>query len=224
MTPALRVQTLEAFVQRHDRAGKLLDALAAGKVRPGDIDASRRKQLLESSDEPVRTRAAKIFAGAVNPDRQKVIDQYANALIQKGDPARGKVFFTAICATCHKVGDVGVDVGPNLLSLADRSPRYYLLHVLDPNRAVEARYTNYVVETKKGQVLSGVLSGETGTSVSLTGAGGKPQTVLRTDIKRMRATAVSVMPDGLEVGKTPQDFADLFAFLAADGKVPAEKK
>ena len=221
MTPALRVQTLDAFLQRQDRLPELLAAVEKRKVLTSDFDASRRRQLLEHADEAIRKRAEKVFAGSVNPDRQKVIDQFSAALTLTGDPEKGKAFFAAACATCHKVGDLGINVGPDLLSLADHSAQYYLLHVLDPNRAVEAKYTNYVVETRTGQMFAGVLSGETGNSVTVTGAGGKPETVLRADLKRLRATPLSAMPEGLETGKTPQDFADLFAFLA--GNTPAAK-
>jgi putative heme-binding domain-containing protein len=201
----------------------LLDAVEAKKILAADIDASRRRPLLEHADTAIRTRAEKVFAGAINPDRQKVIDQYKDALALDGDAARGKVFFTAVCATCHKVGDVGVAVGPDLLSVADRSPPYLLMHILDPNRAVEARYANYIAQTKTGETFAGVLTGETGNSVTLTGAGGIPKTILRADLKRLVASPLSVMPEGLEAGRTPQDFADLFTFLASSGPPPFPK-
>jgi putative membrane-bound dehydrogenase-like protein len=224
MTPALRAPTLDAFLQHSERTPQLLDAIESRKLLPADLDASRRRQLLEHADEAIRARAQKIFAGAIDPDRQKVIDAFAEAATLKGDVASGKVFFASACATCHKVGDVGVNVGPDLMSVADQSPGYYLLHILDPNRAVEAKYVNYVIETKTGQIFSGVLSGESGNSVTLTGAGSTPQTVLRADLKRMKATGMSAMPVGLEVGRKPQEFADLLAFLASRGQSPAAVK
>jgi putative heme-binding domain-containing protein len=223
MTPALRAQTLDAFLQHPKRVGLLLDAIEKRKVLASDLDAPRRRQLVEHQDKALRARAENAFAGAINPDRQKVIDQYSAALKLQGDPNRGREFFAAVCATCHKIGDVGVNVGPDLLSVADHSPEYYLLHVLDPNRAVEAKYTNYVVETKTGKMLTGVLTGETGNSLTLTGAGGKPETVLRADLKRLRATPLSAMPEGLEVGRTPQDFADLIAYLTRSVPPPERK-
>jgi putative heme-binding domain-containing protein len=202
----------------------LLDAIERRTILAAELDATRRRRLLEHGDEAVRGRAAKAFAGAVNPDRQKVIDEFGPALTLAGDAGRGRAFFKEACAACHKVADLGVNVGPDLLSLADRSPAYYLLHVLDPSRAVEARYTNYVVETKTGQMFAGVLTGETGNSVTVTGPGGVPQSVLRSDLKRLRATPLSAMPEGLEIGRTPQDFADLVAFINEGGKTPAQRQ
>jgi putative membrane-bound dehydrogenase-like protein len=223
MTPALRSQSLEALLRREERLPLLLDAMEAGTVRAVDFDAARRRQLVEHDDETVRARAAKLFAGSVNPDRQKVIDEFSAALEMPGDAGRGREFFKAICAACHKVGDLGANVGPDLLALSDRSPEYYLAHILDPNRAVEAKYVNYVAQTKGGQTFAGVLTGETGNSVTLAGPTGEPQMILRTDLKRLQATALSAMPEGLEAGRTPQDFADLLAFLTGSGTPPAPK-
>jgi putative membrane-bound dehydrogenase-like protein len=224
LTPTLRVQVLDALLRRPERVAALLDAIEAKKVLAADIDATRRGQLLKDADAKIRARAENVFARAINPNRQRVIDQYSAAIQLDGDPARGNVFFTAACATCHKVADVGVVVGPDLLSVADHSPQYYLMHILDPNRAVEARYTNYIAQTKRGETFSGVLTGETGNSVTLTAAGGVPKTILRADLKRLVASPLSVMPEGLEAGRTPQDFADLLAFLAGNTPAPLPKR
>jgi putative membrane-bound dehydrogenase-like protein len=224
LTPALRAQALDALVRRPDRVPALLDAIEARKVLASDVDAARRRQLLEHGNKAIRARAEKVFAGAVDPDRQKVIDQYADAVLLEGDPEKGKAFFAAACANCHKVGGVGVAVGPDLLSVADHSPQYYLMHIVDPNRAVEAKYVNYLAQLKTGETYAGVLSGETGNSVTLTGAGGVPKTILRADLKRLVASPLSAMPEGLEAGRTPQDFADLFAFLAHSGPPPLPKR
>ena len=223
MTPALRSQALDAMLRRDERLPLLLDAMEAGTITAVDFDAARRRQLVEHADEAVRSRAAKLFGGSINPDRQKVIDQYAEALQLEGDTARGREFFAAVCAACHKVGDVGTAVGPDLLALSDRSPEYYLVHILDPNRAVEAKFVNYVAQTKRGETFAGVLAGETGSSVTLAGPTGQPQTILRGDLKRLQATALSAMPEGLEAGRTPREFADLLAFLIGSGSPPQPK-
>ena len=47
-----------------------------------------------------------------------------------------------------------------------------LIHILDPNRVVEARYIQYVAMTKAGLSLSGVLTAESSTSITLVAADG----------------------------------------------------
>jgi putative heme-binding domain-containing protein len=126
---------------------------------------------------------------------------------------RGKQIFAKTCAACHKFDGVGNVVGPDLASLGDKSPQSLLIALLDPNRAVEARYVSYVAATKNGLTFTGVLTSETGTSITLTGQDGKPQTILRTDLEELRSTGKSLMPEGLEKDLQASDIADVIAHL-----------
>src|SRR5207244_4670952 len=103
-------------------------------------DAARRQRILEHDDSAIRARAAKLLAGSADPDRRKVVESYRPALKLAGDPARGLKVFTKHCAACHKLGDVGQQVGPDLASVGDKSPDGLLTAILDPNQAVDARY------------------------------------------------------------------------------------
>ena len=171
----------------------------------------------------MRERAAKLFAGAVNPDRQKVIDAYRSVVSLKGDRARGLQIFTKTCATCHQLGGVGHQVGPDLASVGDKSPEGLLTAVLDPNRSVEARYINYMAVTKNGLTMTGVLANETGNSITLVGPDGKQQVILRTDLEELVSSNKSAMPEGLEKDLQPQDLADLIAFIRLAGPAANDK-
>jgi putative heme-binding domain-containing protein len=222
--PGLRTQVLEVLSRRDEWLRAALDAVENKQVPAAEIDAVRRQRLLDHKDKAVRERAAKVFTGGANPDRQKVIDAYA-AEVPKltGDAARGQKVFAKTCAVCHKLGGVGNEVGPDLASLNDKSNEYLLVAILDPNRAVEARYVRYIAETKSGLTLSGVLTAETGSSITLVGTDGKAQTVLRTELESLASTGVSAMPEGLEKDVPPQDMADLMAHVRA-ASPPAEPK
>src|SRR5260370_26336860 len=139
--------------------------MEACHVADAERDAARRQRLLQHKSTGVRQRAAKLFAAAIDPDRQKVVDAYQSVLNLQGDPRRGAEVFAKNCATCHKLGGVGYEVGPDLASLGDKSPQALMIAVLDPNRAVEARYLNYTATTKAGLTHTGVLASETGNRV-----------------------------------------------------------
>jgi putative heme-binding domain-containing protein len=213
--PALRLQVFDALLQRNDRARAFLEALERGKVLASELDAVRRQRLLDHKDAAIRRRAAKVLAGAVAPDRQKVVEAYQSALKLEGDRERGGKVFARSCTTCHRLGDVGHIVGPDLASVGDKSPQGLLIAILDPNRVVEARYLNYVAVTKNGQTFAGVLAGEAGTSVTLVEPDGKQRVLLRTALEELTSTGKSLMPDGLEKDLTQQDLADLIAFIRA---------
>src|SRR5205823_10615333 len=104
---------------------------------------------------------------------------------------------TKTASACHDFGQIGKPVGPDLRAVGDKSPQSFLIAIIDPNRAVETRYTNYVAETKGGDVITGIITSETGASVTLISADGKPQTILRDNLKTLRSTGTSLMPENL---------------------------
>ena len=219
--PSLRNEVLDAILNRPQWATILIDAIGDGHVLPTEIDAIRRQRLLKTPDRAVRERAAQLFVDVVRPDRQRIVDAYQPALNLTGDAARGAQVFAKTCAACHRFAEAGNAVGPDLASIGDKSPQTLLVSILDPNRAVEPRYVAYVVETKDGRTLSGVLGTETATSITLLQPSVPPIQILRTDITRLQSTGISLMPDGLESGLSEQDVADLIAHIRAGGAPPA---
>jgi putative heme-binding domain-containing protein len=99
--------------------------------------------------------------------------------------------------------------------LRNKSREQLVIDILDPSREVDPRYLNYLVTTKKGQTLSGMIVTETGASVTLRRAEKAEDVILRSEIDSIEATAKSVMPENLETQLTKQDLADLIAYLQA---------
>jgi putative membrane-bound dehydrogenase-like protein len=221
--PAQRNQVLDVLLRRDEWLKAALDAIEAKQVAAAEVSAPRRQRLLQHRDPAVRERAARLFADAVNPDRQKVLDAYQEVLGMKGDPERGAEMFSKNCATCHQLNGVGHAVGPDLASLGDKSPQGLLIAILDPNRAVEARYVSYTAATKAGLTYTGVLGSETGNSITIVAQDGKQQVILRTELDELSSTGKSLMPEGLEKEVKPQDMADLIAHLRSVGPQPQRK-
>src|SRR5207245_1433271 len=163
----------------------------------------------------LRQRAEKLLAAAANPDRNKIVMHYMQTIPPQGDAELGKKLFAKHCAACHQLGGIGQQVGPDLASVPDKSTEGLLTAILDPNRVVEARYVNYLATTKTGLTLSGVLFGETTTSITLVAADGKKHELLRRDLDELASTGKSPMPEGLEKEIPPRDMADLIAYLRA---------
>jgi putative heme-binding domain-containing protein len=95
--------------------------------------------------------------------------------------------------------------------------------VLVPNGEVDGRYLEYVVLTLDGQVVSGIIAGETATAVTIRAADNKTTTVLRVDIDEMHNTGKSLMPEGFEKVIDKQAMADLLAYLRQASAKGAEK-
>ena len=219
-SPTLRVQILDTLLSRDEWTGELLTALERAELPRAQIDARRQQQLLSSKSESVRKRAEKIFSAGGTTSRQAALDQYAAARTLAGDETRGKQTFAKRCAACHRLDGVGHPVGPDLAALGNKTPESLVLSILDPNRAIEDRYLDYVLVTDDGQTLSGILSSETGTSLTLVGQEGKATTVLRQQIEELRSTGKSLMPEGLEKEIPLQEMADLLAYLRGTAPPP----
>jgi len=110
---------------------------------------------------------------------------------------------------------MGVGVGPDIAARQDKSNEGLLREILDPNRAVDQRYANYVATTVEGVVKSGILVEETSTAITLRGQQSEDAKLLRSELESLTSTGKSLMPEGLENQITPDEMSDLIAFLAA---------
>jgi putative heme-binding domain-containing protein len=113
---------------------------------------------------------------------------------------------------CHKFKNEGNPVGPDLATLAGKPTTDWLTAILDPNRAVEDKYIGYVITTRANAVHIGVITVETPASLTLRTLTGQEQVILRTNIKDLRSTGLSLMPVGLEAILPAQSMADLLKY------------
>ncbi len=74
-------------------------------------------------------------------------------------------------------------------------------------------YQQWNIETRDGEVLSGVIRSETAETLTLIGSDGRPLDVPKRSIANRAASKLSLMPEGLQSGLTLDQFTDLIAFL-----------
>lgn len=212
-SPTVRAQILTALSSRPEWVVRLLMQMESGTVAAAEIDASMRQRLLTTQDATVRERLEKVFASGTSADRKALMESYYPALKLTGDAARGAILFGKKCTSCHKQGGIGHEVGPNLASLTNRTQESLFVAILDPSAAVEAKYLNFVAVTTSGRSVIGLLSTETGSSLTLVAAEAKTESILRTDIEELRSTGKSLMPEGLEKDMSHQDLADVMEYV-----------
>lgn len=211
--PRVRRVVLQATLSRPQWTAVLLDELAEKTVQPSDLDAAAREQLASSTDSDIRARAQQLLQQGMPSSRESIVADFQAVATMPADLARGRAIFEKSCATCHKLDGLGKDFGPNLATLTDRSPSTLLIALLDPNRAVEAKFRGYVVVTKNGQVLNGLITTESTNAITLAGADGRTTELLRSDIEELRDSGKSFMPEGLERDLSKQDLADVLLFV-----------
>jgi putative membrane-bound dehydrogenase-like protein len=223
-TPALRREVLEAMFHTPARIELLLSAVEKKTVKPGDIDAARTRHLLQHPRAEIRSRARKLLQDSLPADRKSVLAQYRAALKLAGDAGKGREIFKKNCATCHRIAGIGVDVGPDISDTRTKTMAALLVDILNPNQAIDNNAINFVVVTKSGKSLNGIIVAENAAGITLRRAEGLTDTILREDIDTIQSTGVSLMPEGLEKSITVPEMADLLSFLKnwryLDGSVP----
>jgi len=195
----------------------LLQAMEAHKVQLGEfnLDLERRRILLFSEDPSIRQRAEKLFSDAGVVRRAEVIEDFRPSLTLTGDPQQGSTLFVSRCATCHKMGDTGASVGPVLTEIGRKSRETLLHDILDPNAAADPEFLAHTVVDETGTLYTGVVVRETDQEVALQLMGGEERIFQKGRIRRFTSSGLSLMPEGLEQGMTPQDMSDLLDFLQA---------
>lgn len=223
-SPAMRGQIFDALLSRQERVVALLDAMDRGELKPRELDQPRAARLLKTTDPTIKARAEKLLASAMPADRAKALEDYRKVISMQADPRRGKEIFRKTCATCHKVGDVGVDVGPSIADLRTKTPEQVLVDVLQPNKAIDNNFVSWTIVTDEGLQYVGIIAAETPGSVTLKLPDGKQQTVLKSAIDTMDSNGVSLMPEGLERTIPHQDMADVISYVKnwryLDGTIP----
>ncbi len=205
----VRFQTALSLSAVEDRGA--VAALKEVATRDADDSWSRLALLIGASRHP-----AALFAELAGDDSSvkragvaALLRPLAELVGARNRPAEVE----AKCATCHRLGDKGHDAGPDLATTQNQSADALLVSILDPNREVQPNYRAYVVETRDGKVLTGMIAGESAASITLRRAEGVQEVVRRQDIDELTSSGLSLMPEGLEKEIAPQQMADLIRYL-----------
>jgi putative membrane-bound dehydrogenase-like protein len=212
LSPATQSEVIEVLLSRDAWISPLLAAVGDKKVASGQIPLVHQKRLLKHAEPALKKKAQALFSAKANP-RASVVKTYQAALKLSGDIERGRNVFSQSCMACHKVGEIGHEVGPTLSTLKTHPLESILIQILDPNREVLANFTQYFVTLNDGKTTSGQIFGESPSSLTLRRAGGVEETILRQNIKSINSSGLSLMPEGLEAVIDLQSMSDLIAFL-----------
>jgi putative heme-binding domain-containing protein len=212
---------LSAFEQStDDELGTTLVNALANSSALASLRVDSIKAHLAKFGPAVQKLAETLYARLnVDASRQKArLDQLAAALTA-GDVRRGQLIFhseKAACYSCHAIGYRGGNVGPDLTQIgAVRAERDLLEAIVFPSASFVRSFEPIAIATTDGKVTSGLLRGETADFLVLATGVNQEARISRPEIEEMRPGTVSVMPAGLDQQLTPQELADLVAFLKA---------
>ncbi len=157
-------------------------------------------------------------ADANNPDQIGNLS-YENAtrrtLTAKGDPRKGEALFKAqSCSTCHTTADGQNPKGPHLVDIGKRYKADELVEsILKPSVKLAQGYETYQFQTIEGLVLQGFIVSQRADATIIREANGVQRELKNEQIELKQQQKQSAMPEGLTANLTPDQLADLIAFL-----------
>lgn len=210
--PATRREVVDQLVTSNLGATELLLAVESGAIKIGETERDKRQLLFNHPVPTVRDLARRVLAEPPS-NRKQIVADYQPSLELTGDAARGRLLYGKTCVQCHRAGSEGHQVGPDLVSVQNKSPGDLLVAILDPNREAQPSFQTYTVVTKQGTIRTGIISAETAASLTLKRAEAREDVVLRDSVDELISTGQSLMPEGLEKDLDKQSLADLIQFI-----------
>jgi putative membrane-bound dehydrogenase-like protein len=217
--PNDRAAALNALTSRPSYALALLDAVAAGKVKREHLTAYHVRQMTELKNPEVDKRVVAAWGRLQKSPAEKLaaIDRlekvFNEAPLWAYSANEGRKHFQKLCISCHKLQGEGTMLGPDLTGASRNGIRYFLENVIDPNAVIGTDFQMTTVETKQGDVVSGLLTAETPTAITFRTTVGET-IVAKADIVSRSTSERSLMPEGLLESLNDREQIELLKFLS----------
>jgi putative heme-binding domain-containing protein len=219
LAPVVRTGALADLLARAGRVPLVLDAIQTGKIPASDLSSAQRNYLRTYPIPALRLRALQLL-GPIPVSRPDIIQTFKPALTLRGIPDRGRAIFRQRCLQCHRQADdpAGPGVGPDLLRARTLSREQLLARIIQPNVGVRPDYSTRILDSKEGESLIGIMSDENRLTITMTQLDGTKVVWPQLNINSIRLQSWSLMPEGLEIGMSPQDISDLMEFVGRGAK------
>lgn len=190
---------------------KMILASIADQKFPKDLYNEVGGIMLKSSDQSVRVQASQYF-------QSENRHTYSIPSIAKlsSDAEKGKLAFEGKCASCHRVGATGKDIGPELTLIGKKFDREALVDaVVNPSAGIVFGYEAWTINTKDGRSHFGFLVGDSEKTVVIKDVGGVVRTIAVSDISSRQKAEKSLMPDASSLNMNDQELADVIGYLTS---------
>ncbi|MFO0939031.1 MAG: c-type cytochrome [Gemmataceae bacterium] len=149
----------------------------------------------------------------------KLKADFTKETLAKADASAGRLLFTKHCASCHKLFGTGAEIGPDLTGAGRSDMDYLLSNIVDPSAVVAKDFQITVFQLADGRTVSGIVMVENDRTVTVQTPTEKV-TIAKKEIDSRKASALSLMPDGLLQPLSQKELRDLFKYLQSPSQVP----
>ncbi|MEQ1750364.1 MAG: dehydrogenase, partial [Prosthecobacter sp.] len=215
---ALREDALRVMAGRKEWAQILVSFVNDWKVPVKHFTIDIVRQLSLHKDADIDAAIDKHWRGllATGPTEAKKKEAERIKAVLKtglGDADKGKLQFTARCAICHKLFAEGGQIGPELTGYDRANVDFWLDNIFTPSLEIREGFGAYIVKTKSGQILTGLMDAQDAKGIVIKDMANNKTALKQSDIEKMEASPISLMPEGLTTGMSDADLKDFFAYL-----------
>jgi putative membrane-bound dehydrogenase-like protein len=214
----LRQAVVAAFAG-HKGASELLLEMYTHKQLGDDLTPDLARLLRESPFPEIKKQARKLLPAPPKLD-PKNLPSIPALLARRGSVERGEQIMRATqkndaqCLRCHTINGTGGQIGPDLSTIGSKASRENLLEsILYPSRAIAHQYESWIVETKGGLAVTGLIVEETPDHFILRDSTGKDFKIGTKDVDSKAKSKLSLMPDNLIVHIPEADLVDMVEYL-----------
>jgi putative heme-binding domain-containing protein len=191
--------------------------IAGGRASPRLVqERAVAMRLRNAKLDKINERIDKLTAGLPPRDaRTRALIDARRERINATHPdlAQGVAIFEKHCAICHRIGERGAKIGPNLDGVGIRGLDRLLEDVLDPNRNVDQAFRTTQIVSTDGRIISGLALREEGRVLVLADAQGKELRVPQEEIDQRAVSPLSLMPTNVTDLVSEAEFVNLLGYL-----------
>jgi putative heme-binding domain-containing protein len=206
------------FLTKDPEVGRILAENLPGSPATGSMDIGELKRLVGLFPAEAIGKLPEWIAGleAQSGQRAGKLEELAPSL-GNGDTEKGRRLFLegkGACVICHRIGEHGREVGPNLSAIGGiRTSRDLLESILLPCESLARDFETFQVRSKGGTIRRGLIRKETRDAIHLIDSTGKENAIPWSEVETVEALPVSFMPRGLDQTLSEAELIDLIAFL-----------
>jgi putative heme-binding domain-containing protein len=218
-SPADRALALNALTSRGSFALALLDAVSEHRVQRDQLTSFHIRQMSALKNAEVDQRVTAAWGRILQTPfekqarMEKLEKTFNEAPLWAYDSGAGQQHFQKLCAPCHRIGNEGARIGPELTGAGKNGIRYLIENIIDPDAVIGTDFQMTTVETRAGDVLSGLVVNESASALTLRTITAE-SVIARSDIVKRETSAKSLMPEGLLEALSPREQLELLKFLA----------
>ena len=187
----------------------MLLALVAAEQFPKDLYDEVSDLMLNHPDQTIRIQASQYFS-SVAEHRYDI----PSIAALSSDPAKGKLIFKNKCSSCHRVGDNGMDIGPELTQIKKKFDKQAMMDaIVNPSSGIVFGYEAWTIQTNDGQSHFGFLVADGKEAVVIKDLSGARHVIQVKDIASRQKSEKSLMPEASGLALNNQELADVVGYL-----------